>query len=97
MIGAWKAYPLAVWVTGIGMVLVAAFTLRALVRTFFSEKYSRARLPEQNEPSAINGRITLPEKIGAGLLIFATLAIGIYPKLLLDRIVPAVEAMRILK
>ena len=30
LIGAWKTYPLAVWVTGAGMVLVAAFTLRAL-------------------------------------------------------------------
>jgi len=29
--------------------------------------------------------------------MFATLAIGIYPKLLLDRIIPAVEAMRFLK
>ena len=36
-------------------------------------------------------------KIGAGLLIFATFAIGVYPKVLLDRIIPAVEAMRFLK
>src|SRR5213083_167903 len=35
LIGAWKSYPLAVWITGAGMVLVAAFTLRALKRTFF--------------------------------------------------------------
>src|SRR5437588_5204643 len=34
-IGAWRAYPIAVWITGAGMVLVAAFTLRALKRTFF--------------------------------------------------------------
>ena len=34
---------------------------------------------------------------GAGLLIFATLAVGLYPKLLLDRIVPAVEIMRFLQ
>src|SRR5436190_12601165 len=38
LIGAWKTYPLAVWVVGAGMVLVAAFTLRALKRTFFGEK-----------------------------------------------------------
>jgi NADH:ubiquinone oxidoreductase subunit 4 (subunit M) len=41
--------------------------------------------------------ITFPEKLGAGLLMFATLAVGIYPKLLLDRIQPAIEAMRFLK
>src|SRR5229473_297455 len=35
LIGAWKSYPLAVWITGAGMVLVAAFTLRALKRAFF--------------------------------------------------------------
>jgi hypothetical protein len=28
--------------------------------------------------------------------MFATLTVGLYPKLLLDRIVPAVEAMRFL-
>ena len=41
--------------------------------------------------------ITVAEKLGAGLLMFATLAVGLYPKLLLDRILPAVEAMRFLK
>src|SRR5438105_3380382 len=35
LIGAWKTFPLAVWITGTGMVLVAAFTLRALKRAFF--------------------------------------------------------------
>src|SRR5438270_3116008 len=35
LIGAWKSYPVAVWITGIGMVLVAAFTLRALKKSFF--------------------------------------------------------------
>ena len=32
LIGAWKIFRLAVWITGIGMVLVAAFTLRALTK-----------------------------------------------------------------
>jgi NADH:ubiquinone oxidoreductase subunit 4 (subunit M) len=41
--------------------------------------------------------ITLAEKCGACLLMFATLAVGVYPKVLLDRIMPAVEAMRFLK
>ena len=35
LIGVWKAFPIAVWITGAGMVLVAAFTLRALKRSFF--------------------------------------------------------------
>jgi NADH:ubiquinone oxidoreductase subunit 4 (subunit M) len=41
--------------------------------------------------------ITAAEKWGACLLMFATLAVGLYPKVLLDRILPAVEAMRWLK
>src|SRR5205814_1551338 len=35
LIGAWKTFPIAVWITGVGMVLVAAFTLRALKNSFF--------------------------------------------------------------
>src|SRR6059058_4230240 len=96
LIGAWKAYPVAVWITGAGMVLTAAFTLRALVKSFFSEvrvQAGRVRTDtDWNEQS-----ITLAEKCGACLLMFATLAVGLYPKLLLDRIMPAVEAMRFLK
>jgi hypothetical protein len=41
--------------------------------------------------------ITLAEKLGAWMLMIATLAVGLYPKFLLDRIMPAVEAMRFLK
>src|SRR5438270_1159020 len=37
LIGAWKTYPIAVWIIGVGMVLTAAFTLRALVKSFFSD------------------------------------------------------------
>jgi NADH-quinone oxidoreductase subunit M len=90
LIGAWKSYPLAVWLTGIGMVFVAAFTLRALKKSFFDAALGPAASPAL-EP------ITLPEKLGAGLLMITTVAIGIYPKLLLDRIQPAVEAMNFLR
>ena len=91
LIGAWKSYPLAVWITGAGMVLVAAFTLRALKRSFFDVDPATASATPELPP------ITVPEKLGAGLLMFATLAVGLYPKMLLDRIQPAVEAMRFLK
>jgi NADH-quinone oxidoreductase subunit M len=101
LIGAWRTYPIAVWIVGAGMVLVAAFTLRALKQTFFGEKGSSilgekgrvALEPDWNEQQ----KITIPEKIGAGMLMLTTFAVGIYPKLLLDRIMPAVETMRFLK
>src|SRR5438876_1097736 len=101
LIGAWKTYPVAVWITGAGMVLVAAFTLRALKQSFFGEARSTVQLqdgrvaldPDWNEQQTI----TAAEKCGACLLMFATVAVGLYPKLLLDRIMPAVEAMRFLQ
>jgi NADH-quinone oxidoreductase subunit M len=120
LLGAWKAYPVAVLITGAGMVLVAAFTLRALKKTFFGD----ATLIGESAPNAFGGDahklaasptfvtptaersihpcenfspITAAEKLGAGLLMFATLAVGLYPKFLLDRILPAVESMRFLK
>jgi NADH-quinone oxidoreductase subunit M len=100
LIGAWKSYPLAVWITGAGMVLVAAFTLRALKLSFFGESAVEKEVKKVKTVTALNPRefepITWAEKWGAGLLMSATLAVGIYPKLLLDRIMPAVEAMRFL-
>jgi NADH-quinone oxidoreductase subunit M len=96
LIGAWKTYPIAVWITGAGMVLAAAFTLRALVKSFFGElRMQTGRIPTDVDWEEQS--ITLPEKCGACLLMFATLVVGLYPKLLLDRIMPAVEAMRFLK
>jgi NADH-quinone oxidoreductase subunit M len=98
LIGTWKTYPIAVWITGIGMVLVAAFTLRALKKTFFGDGELADSVPDDEKKEAGPfPPITLAEKCGASLLIFATLAVGLYPKLLLDRIMPAVEAMRFLK
>jgi NADH-quinone oxidoreductase subunit M len=94
LLGVWKVFPIAVGVTGLGMVLVAAFTLRALQKSFFGVDQlapASPALPSPNESS------TAAEKLGAGLLLFATLAVGIYPKLLLDRIMPAVETMRFLQ
>jgi NADH-quinone oxidoreductase subunit M len=98
LIGAWKTYPIAVWIAGAGIVLVAAFTLRALKLSFFGEKRVEG---EVTKGTTLNREefnpITIPEKIGACMLMLTTLAVGVYPKLLLDRIMPAVETMRFLK
>ena len=76
LIGTWKTYPMAVWITGAGMVLVAAFTLRALKKSFFGRKEG----DDFSTSSSNLNRITLAENGGAGLLMFATLAVGLYPK-----------------
>jgi NADH-quinone oxidoreductase subunit M len=105
LIGAWKTFPFAVWITGAGMVLVAAFTLRALKKSFFGDAISSVPVqegrvqvdPDWNEQPNTTPPITAPEKWGACLLMFTTLVVGLFPRLLLDRIQPAVEAMRFLK
>ncbi len=89
LLGAWRAFPWAVGCAGLGMVLVAAFTLRALKRAFFADERRLSKVTA--DP------ITLAEKLGASLLIFATLAVGLYPKLLLDRIEPAVRSLHFLQ
>ena len=95
LLGAWKTFPLAVWITGAGMVLVAAFTLRALKKSFFGDNQSADS--STTDAASLFEPITIAEKLGAGLLMFATLGVGLYPRFLLDRIQPAVEAMRFLK
>src|SRR5213595_1396546 len=81
LIGAWKTYPLAVWIAGAGIVLVAAFTLRALKLSFFGEKGVQSEVtrgPTLNREEF--NPITIPEKIGACMLMLTTVAVGIYPK-----------------
>jgi NADH-quinone oxidoreductase subunit M len=101
LIGAWQTFPVAVWIAGVGMVLVAAFTLRALKQAFFGDKDAEGEGRKATTVARVNrdefNPITLAEKIGACMLMIATLAVGVYPKLLLDRIMPAVESMRFLK
>jgi hypothetical protein len=75
--------------------------LRALKLSFFGDQPSKVAIQEGrvvldrdwNEKQCV----TIPEKIGAWMLMITTFAVGIYPRLLLDRIVPAVETMRFLK
>ena len=89
LIGAWQTFPKLAVIAGIGIVLGVAYTLRAVQKAFFSGD-------KEDVPGAVHGghghgesAITLPEKIGAVVLITTTLVIGLYPKLLLDWIVPS--------
>jgi NADH-quinone oxidoreductase subunit M len=89
LIGAWQTFPKLAVIAGIGIVLGVAYTLRAVQKAFFSGD-------KEDVPGAVHGghghgesAITLPEKIGAVVLIATTVVIGLYPKLLLDWIVPS--------
>jgi NADH-quinone oxidoreductase subunit M len=87
LIGTWKANPAWAAVAALGVLVAAAFTLRAIQLGFFgtTEKATDTGAPHL-EP------ISLPEKAGALLLIGATVLIGLKPGLLLDWINPALQS-----
>ncbi|MCB1127014.1 MAG: NADH-quinone oxidoreductase subunit M, partial [Verrucomicrobiae bacterium] len=97
LIGAWRAFPGAVLVAGVGIVLGVAYLLRALRRAFFADLADSHGGGTEVPGTAAGGDhtalppITLPEKAGAIILLVATLVIGLYPRLLLDRILPGVD------
>jgi NADH-quinone oxidoreductase subunit M len=92
LVGAWTVRPWWTIGAGIGIVVGVAYTWRALQRAFFTD---RLPTPEDHPKTGWHdlGAITWPEYAGVALLGAATLLIGIYPRLLLDQIEPAVKAL----
>jgi len=86
LIGAWRSAPAWALTAAVGVIIAAAFTLRAIQVAFFGRKAEEAAPVEPLPP------ITLPEKAGALLLIGATLLIGLKPDLLFNWIMPALDA-----
>jgi NADH-quinone oxidoreductase subunit M len=85
LIGAWRTYPGMTLVAGFGILVGIAFTWRALTKAFFSDTGTTTALRELPP-------ITWPERLGAFLLVSATLAIGLYPRLIIDLIVPSLNS-----
>jgi len=96
LIGAWKSFPALTVITGIGILIGVAYTLRAMQKAFFGDATSptsgQAENPVAAELSAAMERISIPERLGAALLIGATLLVGIYPDVLLRIIVPSFDS-----
>jgi NADH-quinone oxidoreductase subunit M len=90
LVGAWTAKPWWAAAAGIGIVIGVAYTWRALQRAFFSDLPPLPYLHDQEHALA---PITWPEMAGVALLGAATLAVGVYPRILLDTIEPAVKAL----
>ena len=92
LVGAWRAFPWFAIAAGVGIVVGVAYTWRAMQRAFFSDDPARTAdgaivpVPEYD-------RVTWAEMAGVALLLAASLLIGIYPRLLLDVIGPAVQAL----
>ena len=85
--GAWRAFPWFAAVAGVGIVVGVGYTWRAMQRAFFSDLPVEAGAPVSYEP------VTVPEIAGVVLLAGVSLVIGLYPRLLLDVIEPAVQAL----
>jgi NADH-quinone oxidoreductase subunit M len=90
LVGAWIAKPWWTIAAGVGIVVGVAYTWRAMQKAFFSDAPPSSHLHEHGHELAA---ITWPEMAGVGLLGLATLGVGLYPRILLDTIEPAVKAL----
>lgn len=84
LIGAWRSFSTFAIVAAIGIVIGVVYTLRVLQKAFYNDTAPSSHAHDL-EP------ITTPERLGAALLIAATLIVGLYPRFLLDLIVPAFD------
>jgi NADH-quinone oxidoreductase subunit M len=81
LIGAWQAFPTLAVLSGLGIVIGVAYTLRAIQKSFYSG------IPAASaSTTAVLERISVPERLGAVLLIATTLGVGLYPTPLLNLI-----------
>jgi len=90
LIGAWHAFPTLAVLAGLGILIGVAYTLRALQLAFFADHESVAaeKTGSAHRHSEVDP-ISVPERVGAAILIGISLIIGLYPRLLLDLIVPS--------
>jgi len=88
LVGAWRSLPWMVAIAGLGILIGIAFTWRALTKAFYGEPAPGAHANHDHPLPPI----TLPEKLGSLLLLAATLAVGLYPRVLTDLILPALNS-----
>ncbi|NBV23075.1 MAG: NADH-quinone oxidoreductase subunit M [Proteobacteria bacterium] len=88
LIGAWQAFPKLAMIAGVGIVIGVVYTLKTTAKVFFSDKPVKA---DPHHEHALEP-ISVPERLGAALLIFCTVVVGLFPRLLLDLIVPSFKS-----
>jgi NADH-quinone oxidoreductase subunit M len=86
LIGVWRAYPLLAIFVGFGILVGVVYIWRAMQKAFFAEGRVEAAHHEPMPP------ISLPERLGAVLLIGTSVLVGLYPQMLLNLIVPALNS-----
>jgi NADH-quinone oxidoreductase subunit M len=87
LIGAWRAYPMFAVCVGIGIVAGVAYIWRAMQKAFFAENGIESAIAQPPLPP-----ISLPERLGAIILIGASVIVGLYPQLLLNVVRPALNS-----
>ena len=92
LVGAWVANPWWTAAAGIGIIVGVAYTWRALQMAFFSDILPGAHTLEREHVNPF-AAITWPEVTGTVLLAGVSLFVGLYPRILLDTIEPAVKAL----
>jgi NADH-quinone oxidoreductase subunit M len=92
LVGSWRANPWWTAASGIGIIVGVAYIWRALQKAFFTDVLPTAHELESEHAHKF-APITLPEFAGVALLGFCTIAVGLYPRILLDSIEPAVKAL----
>jgi len=85
LIGSWHAFPIYALFAGFGIVIGVAYTWRAMQKAFIGEQAT------DNAPQPLPP-ISIPERIGAIILITTSLTIGLYPQLILNRIISALNS-----
>jgi NADH-quinone oxidoreductase subunit M len=87
LIGVWHAYPLLAVCVGVGIVVGVVYIWRAMQKAFFAES-TKAPAPSEHPLPPIS----FPERLGAIILISASVVVGIYPQVLLNIIGPALNS-----
>jgi NADH-quinone oxidoreductase subunit M len=87
VIGVWHSYPLLALFVGLGIIIGVVYVWRAMQKAFFSEARIQPAPPHEPLPP-----ISLPERLGAIILISASVLVGIYPQMILNIIIPALDS-----
>ncbi len=92
LIGVWTTSRIWALAAAVGVLVAAAFTLRAIQVSFFGKVETAGESPAPADHAHPLDPITLPEKLGTVLLLGATILIGLKPDLLLGWITPALQS-----
>src|SRR5664280_2326763 len=87
LMGAWMVFPKLTILSGVGILIGVAYTLRAVQKGFYSDAPPAPAYHDHPlEP------ISMPERFGAVMLIGASLIVGLFPGLLMNWIEPCFKS-----